>query len=270
MTRTISVALVGAGAMGGALLKGWLEKGDIDAERSSIFDPNPGPAVEALVRAHRLDLNPPPAKARADALVLAIKPQSALTVLPSFAPLASEALAISVMAGVGLETIGRLLGSRRLCRAMPNLPAQIGKGISGLFAPEGTEPADRALAGRLLAAVGETVFVRSEREIDLVTAVSGSGPAYFFLMAEALAEAGVRAGLDADAAARLARATATGMGALLAADPRPAGDLRRAVTSPGGTTEAALRVLDGAPPALRQLMIEAVAAAARRAGQLSS
>jgi pyrroline-5-carboxylate reductase len=267
--KKISVALVGGGAMGGALLRGWLAAGVIEPASSSVFEPNAGTALKSLLKDHRVALNPDPAVLQVDAIVLAVKPQAAEQALPPFAAAASRALSISVMAGVGLSKIGRLLGSNRLIRAMPNLPTQIGAGVSGLFAPEGVGEADRTMAEGLLGAAGATVFVRSEAEIDLVTAVSGSGPAYFFLLTEALAEAGASLGLEKGAARRLARATATGAGALLAADPREADELRRAVTSPGGTTEAALQQLDGSDQPLRQLVNKAVAAAAKRASQLA-
>ena len=266
----ISVVLVGAGAMGGALLRRWLDADIIDRRASAVFEPAPAAAIGEAARKARLALNPPVAPASADALVLAVKPQAAGAALPRFAALAGEALTISIMAGVSLRTIEGLVRTPRLVRAMPNLPAQIGAGVSGLYAPAGVGAEDRAIAEALMTSVGETVWLRSEAEIDLVTAVSGSGPAYYFLLTEALAEAAVALGLDAAAAAKLARATAMGAGALIAADPRPAGELRRAVTSPGGTTEAALRVLDGDEQALRALMMAAVAAAAKRARELSA
>jgi len=268
MTEGISVALVGAGAMGGALLKGWIEAGAI-APSSSVFEPFAAAPAVAAARGAGLAVNPDPAATTAEALVLAVKPQTIAEALPRFAPLAARTLTLSVMAGVSIARIVALLGSSRVARAMPNLPSQLGAGVCGLFAPESVGAGDRRIAEALMRAAGEVVWVRSEREIDVVTAISGSGPAYFFLMVEALAEAGVDLGLDAQAAARLARATASGAGALLAADARAAADLRRAVTSPGGTTEAALNVLDDDDAALRRLMKRAAAAAARRAAEIS-
>jgi pyrroline-5-carboxylate reductase len=151
---------------------------------------------------------------------------------------------------------------------MPNLAASLGAGVTGLYAPTLNTPG-RDIVDRLMSAAGDTVWVDSEQGIDFVTAVSGSGPAYFFLLTEALAEAGAALGLDSESAARLARATAAGAGALLSSDPRSPADIRKAVTSPGGTTAAALAVLDGDKKALRALLRDAVAAAARRAGELT-
>ncbi|GAB4530088.1 MAG: pyrroline-5-carboxylate reductase [Amphiplicatus sp.] len=270
MTKEISVALVGAGAMGGALLRGWLSAGTIDPAASAIFDPAADAALKKLARQHDLALNPSPDELSVDALVLAVKPQAAASVLPAYASVARSALVISVMAGMSLAAIARVLGDPpRLARAMPNLPAAFGAGVTGLYAPATVNARARDVIDRLMAATGETVWVRSEKEIDFVTAVSGSGPAYFFLLTEALADAGAALGLEKEAAQRLARATASGAGAMLAADPRSPADMRKAVTSPGGTTAAALAILDGDAKALRQLMKEAAAAAARRAAELT-
>jgi pyrroline-5-carboxylate reductase len=153
----------------------------------------------------------------------------------------------------------------RIVRAMPNTPGSIGCGITGLYAAKGATAADRRKADALLSALGETLWVKSEDLIDSVTAVSGSGPAYVFHLAEAMAAAGVAAGLKAADAERLARATVAGAGALLAADKSGAGVLRQAVTSPGGTTAAALAVL---MPELTGLMTRAIAAAKKRAEEL--
>lgn len=270
MTKKISVALVGAGSMGGALLRGWLATAVIDPARSAVFEPAPDASLKKMASAHRLALNPPHKAVEAEALVLAVKPQVAASVLPAFADIARRAIVISVMAGTSLAAIGRALGHPpRLARAMPNLPASIGAGVTGLYAPPAVDANGRELIDSLLAAAGETVWVGSEEAIDVVTAVSGSGPAYYFLLTEALAAAGAELGLDRDAAGRLARATAAGAGALLSADTRSPAEMRKAVTSPGGTTAAALAVLDGDEKALRKMMKEAVAAAARRAAELT-
>ena len=155
----------------------------------------------------------------------------------------------------------------RLVRAMPNTPGAIGQGITVLSGGPSLPPADRDLAEKLMSALGETIWLDDESLMDAVTAVSGSGPAYVFLMAEALAEAGRAQGLDDVTAARLARATVSGAGALLAADTRPAAELRKEVTSPGGTTEAALRVLM-ASDGQTDLMRRAIAAATERGKEL--
>lgn len=270
MLENPKVALIGAGAMGGALLRGWLKAGSIDAAGSAVFDPGASDEIAALCARHGLALNPEMREVAVDAVVVAVKPQMAASVLPAFAGLAKDAVVISVMAGKSVAAVSKALGGAGLvARAMPNLPAAIGRGVSGLYAPEAVGGEGRALIENLMQAAGETVWVESEQAIDFVTAVSGSGPAYFFLLTEALAEAGAALGLSKDAAERLALATLTGAGALLETETRTPSEMRRAVTSPGGTTEAALNVLDGDNKALRRLIKEAVAAAAKRAGELT-
>jgi pyrroline-5-carboxylate reductase len=269
MTLQPAIALVGAGAMGGALLSAWLDLAAIDAGASAVFEPAADAELEAKAAACKLRLNPDPKDVDVDVLVLAVKPQAAAAALPAYAPIAKTALVLSVMAGTGIESVARALGApARIARAMPNLPATIGAGVSALFAGPEIGAEDRDRIAMLMAATGETVWVDTEEEIDFATAVSGSGPAYFLLLTEALAEAGAAIGLPEATAAALARATAIGSGALLAAEARAAAELRRAVASPGGTTAAALAVLDGDEKALRKLMKDAVAAAARRARQL--
>jgi len=190
--------------------------------------------------------------------------------LPAYAALAGRALAISVMAGKSTASVGKALGgAERVARAMPNLPAAIGKGVTGLYAPSSIDARGRRLAETLMRAAGEVVWVEREQDIDAVTAVSGSGPAYFFLLTEALADAGEALGLGKTAAAALARATLAGAGALIDAETREPEEMRKAVTSPGGTTEAALKIFDGDEQALRALVNNAVAAAARRASELT-
>lgn len=268
MTQKPSVALIGAGAMGGALLKGWLAAGTIDPARSAVLDPNIKDDMKALCQARGVAVNK--SEGPFDAVVIAVKPQAANEALPQYAGIAASAVAISVMAGKSVAAISSALGGvKRVVRAMPNLPAAIGKGVSGLYAPEAVDEKGRALAEALMRAAGEVVWVRTEGDIDVVTAISGSGPAYYFLLTEALADAGAALGLDAAAAAALARATLAGSGALMDAESRSAADLRKAVTSPGGTTEAALKVFDGDAQAMRKLVKEAVAAAAKRAGELT-
>lgn len=261
-----SVALVGAGSMGGALLRGWLDKGVIDAERSAVFDPAPGGAA----RAAGVRINPPVCGLSVDALVFAVKPQIAAEVLVEFSSVARRAVVISVMAGRTTASLASLLpGAAAIVRAMPNLPAAVGAGVTVLYAASTSTPDQRLLAEKLLHAVGDVIWVDNEGGIDAATAVSGSGPAYFFLLAEALAEAGCSLGLPESDAFKLARATISGAGAVAAVDPRSLADLRRAVASPGGTTEAALKILDGDDKAIRTLMKEAIAAARQRAEKLT-
>lgn len=263
-----SLTLVGAGKMGGAMLAGWLEAG-LDPAATTVIDPAPAPEIVTLCAERSLRLNPE-RPAPAEVVVLAIKPQGLDAAAPGLASCLGEGgLLVSILAGKTIQNLrARLPGARAIVRAMPNLPASIGRGATGAAASSDVTPAQRAVAEALLAASGHVEWLETEALIDAVTAVSGSGPAYVFHMVEALAEAGVAAGLPAEVAARLARATVSGAGALLDASPLEAADLRRNVTSPGGTTAAALEVLmreNGLPA----LMREAVAAAKRRAGELS-
>ncbi len=269
MTDSFSVALIGAGAMGGALLRGWLNAGPINSERSAVFDPAASDDIAALCKGRGVRVNPA-IDGAFDALVLAVKPQAAGEILPAYAGIARQAVVVSVIAGKNIAGVAKALGGAvKVARAMPNLPAAIGKGVSGLYAPEAIDENGRVLIETLMAAAGETIWVETEEQIDFVTAVSGSGPAYYFLLTEALAQAGEGLGLSKGAAARLARATLTGAGALLETETRGPEEMRRAVTSPGGTTEAALNILDGDGEALRKLIKTAVEAAAKRSAALA-
>lgn len=263
-----SLTLVGAGRMGAAMLDGWLAAG-LDPRRTTIVEPQPSDAVRGLCAARGIALNPADTAAAA-VLVVAIKPQGFADVAPALdRMIGPDTLVLSILAGKTVADLKHRLGNARaVVRAMPNLPASIGRGATGAVAsPEVTED-QRARVDALLAASGLVAWVGSEDDIDAVTALSGSGPAYVFLLVEVLEAAGVAAGLSPAVAARLARATVSGAGALLDASDLPAAELRRNVTSPGGTTAAALDVLmraDGMAPLLR----EAVAAAKRRAGALA-
>lgn len=264
------ILLIGAGRMGGALLKGWVARGLGPIE---IVEPKPSPALRKLAKTANLpihrDLSTVPAQLRA--CVVAIKPQLLRTEAAKLRHIAeSGALMISIAAGTAIKTMTRAWGPKaRIVRAMPNTPGAIGQGISALHGTAKITTADHRLAESLLAALGETVWVSREALVDAATAVSGSGPAYVFHLVEALAAAGRAEGLPADVAERLARATIVGAGALLAADPRAASVLREEVTSPGGTTEAALGVLM-AKDGLGALMARAVSAANKRAKELSA
>ncbi|MCE4224288.1 pyrroline-5-carboxylate reductase [Methylobacterium sp. C25] len=263
-----SLTLVGAGKMGGALLRGWLE-GGLDPADTTVIDPQVGPDLAALCKERGITLNPSN-PAAADVLVVAIKPQGLEATAPTLASLVGPGtLVVSILAGKTLANLAdRFPGTRAFVRTMPNLPASIGRGATGAVASAAVTPAQRATADALLACSGLVEWLDDEALIDAVTAVSGSGPAYAFLLAEALAEAGAKAGLPPEMAARLARATVAGAGALLDASTIDAGQLRRDVTSPGGTTAAALEVLmrEGGVP---DLLVEAVGAAQRRAGELA-
>lgn len=263
-----SLILVGAGKMGGSMLEGWLADG-LPGRSVAVIDPNPAPAMAALCAAHAIALNPQH-PAAPEALVLAIKPQGLEAAASAVAPLAGpDTLVVSVLAGKTIANLkDRLPHARAVVRAMPNLPASIRRGATGAAASPETTGDQRRTAHALLSGIGLVEWLDSEDLIDAVTAVSGSGPAYVFLLAEALTEAGIAAGLPAGVAARLARQTVAGAGELLGQSPEEPATLRQNVTSPGGTTAAALGVLM-AEDGLRPLMREAVAAARRRAGELA-
>jgi len=267
VTAPQSLALVGAGKMGAALLGGWLAAG-LDPRRIAVYEPHPAEAIEKLAADKGFALNATPAPA--EAVVLAIKPQMLESAAPELAPLfGADSLLISILAGKTLANLAARLPARAIVRAMPNTPAAIGRGITGAFASEATSQTQRAQADFLLGGVGAVEWVDSEGLIDVVTAVSGSGPAYVFYLVEALAQAGAALGLPDDLALRLARATVEGSGELLHLSPEISAEiLRKNVTSPGGTTQAALDVLMAAD-GLAAVMGRATAAAARRAGELS-
>ncbi|MBX6425683.1 MAG: pyrroline-5-carboxylate reductase [Variibacter sp.] len=264
-----TLVLVGAGKMGSAMLQGWLGLG-LDPARVVVIEPQPSPEIAAL-SARGLQLNPAiEGQATATVIVLAIKPQIAPEVVPGLAPLVGEeTLVVSIMAGRTLRFLAEALpAGAAAVRAMPNTPAAIGRGITVAVPNPRVCGSQRDLAHALLAATGAVEWVSDEGLMDAVTAVSGSGPAYVFLLAECLARAGVAAGLPADLAARLARETVAGAGELLHRSTLDPATLRANVTSPGGTTAAALAVLMG-PQGLDPLLREAVAEATRRSRELA-
>ena len=262
--------LAGAGKMGGAILSGLLARG-LDARSVIVQDPDPARPVADLLADNGIDVLPfideltqPPG-----VILIAVKPQVMDAVLPPLAKLAGpETLILSIAAGRRIATFEKHLPGAAIVRAMPNTPAAIGRGMTVAVANSKVTPAQRALADDLLSAVGEVMWVDDEALLDPVTAVSGSGPAYVFLLAECLAEAGRAAGLDAKLAERLARATIAGSAALLEASDLSAEQLRKNVTSPGGTTAAALEILGG-DDGLQKLMTAAVAAATKRGRDLA-
>lgn len=263
------LVLVGAGKMGGAMLEGWLGRG-LEAADVFVLDPNPPAEMADLIAARGLrHKTAPPASLTAAVIVLAVKPQVLDSVLPTLAHLVGpETIVLSIAAGKTLDSILEGIGRAAIVRAMPNTPAQVGRGITAAVANELVTDEQKRLVSALLAAVGDVEWVDREELIDAVTAVSGSGPAYVFHLVEALAAAGVAAGLDEGLAARLARATIEGAGELLYQSPLEPGVLRQNVTSPKGTTAAALDVLM-APDGLTKLMTSAVAAAAHRSRELA-
>jgi pyrroline-5-carboxylate reductase len=264
-----TLVLVGAGKMGGALLEGWLRLG-LDAARTAVIEPVPSPEIAALA-ARGLKVNPAmdvlnePA-----AVVVAVKPQNAAEIMPWLArTIAGSTVVLSIMAGKTLSFLAETLPpDTAIVRSMPNMAASIGRGITVAVPNERVTPAQRELAHKLLVATGTVEWVDDESLLDPVTALSGSGPAYVFLLAETLAKAGAAAGLPPDLAARLARVTVAGSGELLHRSPIDAATLRQNVTSPGGTTAAALDVLM-AEDGLERLMSNAVAAATRRSRELA-
>jgi pyrroline-5-carboxylate reductase len=262
--------LVGAGKMGGAMLERWLASG-LDPRQVTILDPYIAAEQKAALTGAGVLVAGSAGEIEGgfSLLVLAVKPQSMADVLPAVRPLSSAATAIvSVAAGIRLETLAAgFAPGQPIVRVMPNTPAQVGMGMSvGVGNAELSEE-QRAVVAALFAAIGKVAWVDDEAQMDAVTAVSGSGPAYVFLLAECLAEAGRQAGLPAELAELLGRQTVAGAGALLAESPLPAGLLRQNVTSPKGTTAAALEVLM-AGDGLQPLLTRAVAAAKRRSVEL--
>ncbi len=259
------ILLVGFGKMGGAMLAGWREQGLRHAVAVDPAQPTaPGPEVSVVAGAADVPAGFEPA-----AVVLAVKPQNAEAALPLFARYAGSSVFLSIMAGRTAGSLRRVLGERAaIVRAMPNTPAAIRQGISVAYAGPEVRADQRELCSTLLAAIGTVAWVDDESLIDAVTAVSGGGPAYVFLLAELLERAAVEQGIPPDLARLLARQTVAGSGALLAASHEDAAVLRRAVTSPKGTTERALAVLmaDEAWPAL---VSRAIAAATARSRELA-
>ena len=265
--------LVGGGKMGEALLAGWL-RGGLGTDAAFVVEPDAA-RRSALVAAHGVTAVPDaadlPPTTRPGAVVLAVKPQVMDTALPGLRVLLdADTLVVSIAAGKPLALFERALGgSMGIVRAMPNTPAVVGRGVTVLCANGAATEAQRELAARLMAAVGATHWIEDEDLMHAVTAVSGSGPAYVFHLIEALAAAGAAAGLPQELATQLARGTVTGAGELAARSAEGADTLRANVTSPGGTTAAALEVLMVAEDGLTPLLTRAVAAAAARSRVLA-
>lgn len=266
-----TLVLVGAGKMGSAMLEGWL-KGGAEASKIVALDPAPPRETQELALRAGVKLNPDPATITdAEVVVIAVKPQLMEEVLPGISGLkASQPLIVSVAAGKTIASFERHFGAdAAVIRSMPNTPAAVGRGITAMAANRNVSPAQAVLAQALLSAVGEVVTVPDEAMIDAVTAVSGSGPAYVFYLTECLAVAGEKAGLPKELAVQLARATVAGSGELMRQSGIDAATLRQNVTSPKGTTFAALEVLMAAD-GMQPLFDKAVAAAARRSRELAS
>jgi pyrroline-5-carboxylate reductase len=258
------LVLLGCGKMGSALLAGWLKAG---LPPSAIWVLEPNPSDWLISTGVHLNAGVPPAPAVA---LLAVKPQMMGAALPALQALGNgTTLMVSIAAGTSIATFESTFGDRTpIVRTMPNTPAMVGRGITGICSNAHAGAAGLRLAADLMAAVGEVVELDGEHQIDAVTAVSGSGPAYVFHLIEAMAAGGVAQGLSPDVAMKLARATVCGAGELAFQSPEPAAQLRINVTSPGGTTAAALAVLMDADAGLPPLMARAIQAAADRGREL--
>ncbi|CAN5147973.1 pyrroline-5-carboxylate reductase [soil metagenome] len=262
-----TLVLAGAGKMGSAMLSGWLAQG-LDARRVTIIEPHPSEETSGFA-SRGVRLNPEMKSiGTADVLVLAVKPQMFRDAGPQLRPLVgASTLVVSIMAGTTIAGLAEVCGGK-VIRAMPNTPAAIGRGITVAVPANGVTPDQRAVADALLRATGSVEWVADEALMDAVTAVSGSGPAYVFLLAEELARAGVATGLPEALATKLARETVSGSGELLHRSDLDSATLRQNVTSPGGTTAAALDVLMG-PGGFQPLLTRAIAAATKRSKELA-
>jgi pyrroline-5-carboxylate reductase len=267
-----TILLVGCGKMGGALLGGWRDQG-VEPSRIRVIEPVAALADEAS-RRHGVSVaaspDALPSDFAPDVVVFAVKPQGLDEIAPAYRRFADKgAVALSIVAGKTIAAFARHLGQgAAVVRTMPNTPAAVRRGITVACPNACVTAAQREACQGLLEAVGEVAWIEDEALLDPVTAVSGSGPAYVFLLIECLAEAGVAAGLPVDLAGRLARRTVIGSGELARQSDEPAAKLRENVTSPGGTTAAALQVLMG-KDGLAELMTRAVAAATRRSRELA-
>ncbi|WP_350335053.1 pyrroline-5-carboxylate reductase [Coralliovum pocilloporae] len=271
LSRSLPLVLIGAGKMGGAMLAGWLA-GGLDGEQVTVVDPFLSSEMQSLCECHKVAVRQSVTglSVTPSVLLVAVKPQMMADVLPELAALAGpDSVVVSIAAGTPIRQFEDIFGDQTaVVRVMPNTPAQVGRGISAVIGNDHFPDNMRATIDALLESIGSVQWLSSEEQMDAVTAVSGSGPAYVFLLAEELAKAGVAAGLPEDMARRLARETVSGAGELLRQSDLAAGTLRENVTSPGGTTAAALSVLmadDGFQPLLER----AVAAAARRSRELA-
>ena len=269
MSASRPIVLVGAGNMGGAMLAGWLKSG-IPGSSVIVVDPAPSEKMAALIaECGATHVTKLASGTKAGVLFLALKPQVMEAVLPTVKDaVGADTVVVSVAAGKTLAFFEAQLGEAAMVRAMPNTPAMIGRGVTGAFGNAGVSEAQRGLVHSLLQVSGPVEWVASEADIDSVTAVSGSGPAYVFYLVECMAEAGRKLGLPADLAMRLARETVSGAGELLHQSSDEASRLRQNVTSPGGTTAAALSVLM-AENGMQPLFDEAIAAARKRAEELA-
>ncbi|MEE4015336.1 pyrroline-5-carboxylate reductase [Roseibium sp. FZY0029] len=261
--------LVGAGKMGGAMLSGWMAEG-IDPAAIVVNDPHLSEEMDALLKKHGIrHVTTVPEDLTAGIVLVAVKPQMMDQVLPGLkSAVASDTLVLSVAAGTPISKFETFFGKVPICRCMPNTPAMVKRGITAVYPTPAVSAQAKDDVTRLLSSVGKVVWLDSEDQIDLVTGVSGSGPAYVFFLAEALSEAGRQAGLPEEISQELAIATVCGAGELMHQSGEHPSVLRKNVTSPNGTTAAALDVLMHAD-GLQPVMTEAVAAAVKRARELA-
>lgn len=269
MSSDRPIVLVGAGNMGGAILRGWIEN-EIDPTNIYVSDPGLSFEFKEYLDGHSIQHGTAiPEGLKASVLMVAIKPQMMEKVLPSLVGgVDDDTLIVSVAAGTTITKMKSFLPLGKIIRAMPNTPAMVGRGITGIAAEDGIDANSQDKITRLLEVCGPVIWLDDEAQIDAVTAVSGSGPAYVFLLAECMAEAGRKAGLDADIAMKLARETVSGAGELMHQSDDDANILREKVTSPGGTTAAALSVLmdeDG----MQRIFDAAISAAKSRSEELA-
>ena len=264
-----SIGLVGAGNMGGALLAGWLKSG-IDPERITVVDPSPPPKIaeqlhqNGVRRVESADACQP-----VDVLILAVKPQIMDGVLPTLSPMIGPStLLVSVAAGITIRSMAKSVGDRPSVRVMPNTPALVGQGMSVGYANSRVSADQRATIDELFQVVGKVAWVFDEQQIDAVTAVSGSGPAYVFHLAECIAQAAAAEGLDDHLSMVLTKQTILGAAVLMDGSAEGPAELRENVTSPNGTTAAALNVLMS-DQRMQILLQEAIHAARIRSEELS-
>lgn len=264
----IRITFIGAGNMAASLIGGLCAQG-VDKSALHASDPN---AEQRQRIAHELGIatfeDNGAAVEGADVVVLAVKPQSMKSVCQALAPhLAANQLVVSIAAGISCASLEQWLGPRALVRCMPNTPSLLRQGVSGLYANAQVSKAQRSQAEQLLSAVGLALWLEQEEQIDAVTAVSGSGPAYFFLLIEAMTSAGEKLGLPREIAERLTQHTALGAARMAMESDVDAAELRRRVTSPAGTTEAAIKSFQAG--GFEALVDQALTAAARRSAELA-
>jgi pyrroline-5-carboxylate reductase len=263
--------LVGCGKMGGALLAGWIANGLAPTD-TYVVEPDAGLRTQARDRHGVVAFAEPrelPTGLRPRATVFAVKPQAMAAVLPAYEQLAGSGVVLSIAAGTAIARFEAAFGATTpVVRAMPNTPAAIGQGVTALIANPRASAAQRELCGQLMAAVGQVLWIDDEQHMHAITAMSGSGPAYVFHLIEVMAKAAIGSGLPEALAWPMARATVAGSAALAASSEETVEALRQQVTSPGGTTQAALQVLM-APDGMQALFERAVAAATQRSRELA-